>query len=98
MLMIEWGVFFICLMWLIICYIQCNCSDDRVEIDMECFVRRYQPDQYEDWLMGEISCHPEDDQQKLYKKKKKIRKKPPRKDEDIDWNARPQIKYTSFSL
>ena len=37
-----------------------------VKISMETFVRRFQPEKYENWLKGEdIGCHPEEPN-KLY--------------------------------
>lgn len=35
---------------------------------MDTFVKRFQPDKYEDWKEGkDLAAHPEDDQKKLYK-------------------------------
>lgn len=40
---------------------QCNCSNDMVKISMDTFVKRFQPDKYQDWLEGkDIGPHPED--------------------------------------
>lgn len=40
----------------------CSCSSDRVRINMDTFVRRFQPDKYELWKEGkDIGPHPEDD-------------------------------------
>jgi [histone H3]-trimethyl-L-lysine9/36 demethylase len=34
---------------------------DMVKISMETFVRRFQPEKYEKWLIGEdYGCHPEE--------------------------------------
>lgn len=39
----------------------CHCRKDMVKISMETFVRRYQPERYENWLNGvDYGCHPED--------------------------------------
>ena len=41
--------------------VRCYCRPDNVHISMETFVRRLQPDRYEDWLAGrDYGCHPED--------------------------------------
>ena len=41
---------------------------------MDCFVKRFQPDQYEDWVEGnEKLFHPEDDTKKIYRKKSNAR-------------------------
>lgn len=41
--------------------IQCSCSTDMVKISMDTFVKRFQPDRYEDWINGrDIGPHPED--------------------------------------
>lgn len=38
----------------------CHCSPDAVRIEMDAFVKRFQPELYEDWLAGkDKSCHPE---------------------------------------
>lgn len=40
---------------------QCHCSNDMVKISMDTFVKRFQPDRYENWLRGtDIGPHPED--------------------------------------
>uniref|UniRef100_A0A1I8JGV4 [histone H3]-trimethyl-L-lysine(9) demethylase n=1 Tax=Macrostomum lignano TaxID=282301 RepID=A0A1I8JGV4_9PLAT len=40
----------------------CCCQKDSVKIDMGLFVRKFEPDKYEDWLEGrDASPHPEDD-------------------------------------
>ncbi|KAJ6647124.1 putative lysine-specific demethylase 4B [Pseudolycoriella hygida] len=40
---------------------QCTCSTDMVKISMDTFVKRFQPDKYEDWINGtDIGPHPED--------------------------------------
>lgn len=40
---------------------QCYCRDDMVKISMETFVKRFQPERYENWLMGnDYGCHPEE--------------------------------------
>ncbi|KAG4069071.1 hypothetical protein HA402_008382 [Bradysia odoriphaga] len=40
---------------------QCTCSSDMVKISMDTFVKRFQPDKYEDWINGtDIGPHPED--------------------------------------
>jgi [histone H3]-trimethyl-L-lysine9/36 demethylase len=40
---------------------QCYCRKDMVKIAMETFVRRFQPDRYENWLQGkDFGCHPEE--------------------------------------
>ncbi|KAH8367154.1 hypothetical protein KR084_005008 [Drosophila pseudotakahashii] len=39
----------------------CRCRSDMVKISMETFVRRFQPERYENWLRGQdIGCHPEE--------------------------------------
>jgi hypothetical protein len=39
----------------------CICRNDMVRIDMETFVRRFQPDKYDKWLEGaDYGPHPED--------------------------------------
>ncbi|XP_030382799.1 probable lysine-specific demethylase 4A isoform X2 [Scaptodrosophila lebanonensis] len=39
----------------------CKCRSDMVKISMETFVRRFQPERYENWLKGEdYGCHPEE--------------------------------------
>lgn len=43
---------------------QCGCSSDMVKISMDTFVKRFQPDRYEDWISGcDIGAHPEDPEQ-----------------------------------
>ena len=40
---------------------RCFCRPDNVHISMDCFVRRLQPDRYEDWLKGQdYGRHPEE--------------------------------------
>lgn len=40
---------------------KCLCRKDMVKISMETFVKRFQPDRYEKWLIGEdFGCHPEE--------------------------------------
>ncbi|CAL4082362.1 unnamed protein product, partial [Meganyctiphanes norvegica] len=40
---------------------QCSCRGDMVKISMDTFVKRFQPDRYEAWLMGkDVGPHPED--------------------------------------
>ena len=39
----------------------CYCRKDMVKISMETFVRRFQPERYDNWLRGEdFGCHPEE--------------------------------------
>jgi hypothetical protein len=39
-----------------------------VEINMDCFVRNYQPERYEKWQAGQdVGPHPEDEYVNLYK-------------------------------
>ncbi|KAH8339850.1 hypothetical protein KR067_000483 [Drosophila pandora] len=39
----------------------CKCRSDMVKISMETFVRRFQPERYENWLLGQdFGCHPEE--------------------------------------
>ncbi|KAI8037116.1 hypothetical protein M5D96_009863 [Drosophila gunungcola] len=39
----------------------CRCRSDMVKISMETFVRRFQPERYENWLRGQdLGCHPEE--------------------------------------
>eukprot|EP00095_Tigriopus_kingsejongensis_P009380 snap_masked-scaffold732_size105256-processed-gene-0.9 protein:Tk09380 transcript:snap_masked-scaffold732_size105256-processed-gene-0.9-mRNA-1 annotation:"jumonji domain containing" len=39
----------------------CDCSRNQVKLDMSIFVKRFQPEKYEDWLAGrDIAPHPED--------------------------------------
>lgn len=39
----------------------CKCRSDMVKISMETFVRRFQPERYDNWLKGEdYGCHPEE--------------------------------------
>ena len=41
--------------------LRCYCRPDNVHISMDCFVKRLQPDQYEDWLNGKnYGKHPEE--------------------------------------
>jgi len=41
---------------------RCFCKPDTVNISMDCFVKRFQPDLYEAWLAGDdLGHHPEDD-------------------------------------
>ncbi|KAL7050218.1 hypothetical protein ACKWTF_003995 [Chironomus riparius] len=41
--------------------IHCHCRKDMVKISMECFVRRFQPDKYQNWLEGnDWGEHPEE--------------------------------------
>lgn len=41
--------------------VQCSCSTDMVKISMDTFVKRFQPDRYDDWINGrDIGPHPED--------------------------------------
>uniref|UniRef100_T1ITK4 [histone H3]-trimethyl-L-lysine(9) demethylase n=1 Tax=Strigamia maritima TaxID=126957 RepID=T1ITK4_STRMM len=41
--------------------VQCTCRKDSVKIDMETFVKRFQPDRYELWKIGrDVGPHPED--------------------------------------
>ncbi|XP_059614751.1 probable lysine-specific demethylase 4A [Phlebotomus argentipes] len=40
---------------------QCHCRSDMVKISMDTFVRRFQPERYEKWLLGmDIGSHPEE--------------------------------------
>lgn len=40
---------------------QCTCSSDMVKINMDTFVKRFQPDNYDAWMDGtDIGPHPED--------------------------------------
>lgn len=40
---------------------QCHCRKDMVKISMETFVKRFQPEKYENWLRGaDIGTHPEE--------------------------------------
>lgn len=40
---------------------QCHCRSDMVKISMDTFVKRFQPERYEDWLLGrDFGCHPEE--------------------------------------
>ncbi|EDX06088.1 probable lysine-specific demethylase 4A [Drosophila simulans] len=39
----------------------CRCRSDMVKISMETFVRRFQPERYDNWLKGQdMGCHPEE--------------------------------------
>ena len=39
----------------------CHCRKDMVKISMETFVKRFQPERYENWLNGvDYGCHPEE--------------------------------------
>lgn len=39
----------------------CDCRTDMVKISMESFVRRFQPEKYENWLIGkDLGSHPEE--------------------------------------
>ena len=41
---------------------QCHCSRDMVRINMDCFVKRLQPEKFDKWKNGEDGAlHPEDD-------------------------------------
>lgn len=45
---------------------QCHCRKDMVKISMETFVRRFQPERYENWLQGkDFGFHPEDPERKM---------------------------------
>ena len=49
---------------------QCKCRNDGVKIQMDAFVKRFQPEKYARWKAGkDIAPHPEDDQSKLYHSK-----------------------------
>ena len=40
---------------------RCICSRESVQISMDTFVKRFQPDRFESWSQGkDNSCHPED--------------------------------------
>lgn len=40
---------------------QCHCQPDMVKISMDTFVRRFQPERYENWRNGrDFGCHPEE--------------------------------------
>lgn len=42
---------------------RCFCRPDTVNISMDCFVKRFQPEKYEKWLAGEdLGHHPTDEQ------------------------------------
>ena len=50
--------------------LQCKCRNDGVKIEMDAFVKRFQPEKYALWKAGkDIAPHPEDDQSKLYHSK-----------------------------
>jgi len=55
----------------------CKCHKDNVRIDMSTFIRRFQPEKYENWLKGkDYGPHPEDLKgPKFNCGKKKINKK-----------------------
>ncbi|KAL4236107.1 Lysine-specific demethylase 4B [Mactra antiquata] len=56
---------------------QCKCRNDGVKIEMDTFVKRFQPEKYDDWKEGkDLASHPEDDQRKLYGKHGGGRKQP----------------------
>lgn len=39
----------------------CDCSRNQVKMDMSVFVKRFQPEKYDDWMAGrDIAPHPED--------------------------------------
>jgi len=41
---------------------RCFCKPDTVNISMDCFVKRFQPERYDAWLSGkDLGHHPEDD-------------------------------------
>ncbi|CAM4802777.1 unnamed protein product [Rotaria magnacalcarata] len=43
--------------------VQCACRHDMVKIGMDRFVRKYQPELYDDWSRGiNVTSHPEDEQ------------------------------------
>lgn len=49
---------------------QCKCRNDGVKIQMDTFVKRFQPEKYALWKAGkDVAPHPEDDQSKLYHNK-----------------------------
>uniref|UniRef100_A0A0K2ULN7 Uncharacterized protein n=1 Tax=Lepeophtheirus salmonis TaxID=72036 RepID=A0A0K2ULN7_LEPSM len=42
-------------------YRPCDCTSNNVKINMDCFVKRFQPDVYDKWMAGnDIGPHPED--------------------------------------
>ncbi|ESO03771.1 hypothetical protein HELRODRAFT_80169 [Helobdella robusta] len=44
---------------------RCYCIKEMVQINMDCFVERYQPHLYDDWLNDrDVAPHPEDDEKK----------------------------------
>jgi len=48
--------------------VRCFCKPDTVNISMDCFVKRFQPERYEKWLAGQdYGHHPEDDPRQLAK-------------------------------
>ena len=46
---------------------QCMCRRNMVRISMDCFIKRYQPDMYEQWKAGlDLAPHPQDEYVRLY--------------------------------
>jgi len=46
---------------------QCTCRRNMVRISMDCFVKRYEPDKYEQWKAGlDLAPHPEDEYVRAY--------------------------------
>jgi hypothetical protein len=47
--------------------VQCTCRPDMVRISMDCFVKRYQPDLYDQWVAGlDRAPHPHDEQIRIH--------------------------------
>ncbi|TRY71946.1 hypothetical protein TCAL_03931 [Tigriopus californicus] len=91
----------------------CDCSRNQVKMDMSVFVKRFQPEKYDDWMAGrDIAPHPEDppevvDEIKLraedpeaYKKlmhEKWVQKEKPNFDIFVTKQGR-QLKYNTETL
>jgi len=54
-------------MYLMTCSVQCWCRPDMVRIDMECFVKRFQPELLDMWKEGlDMAPHPNDESIRMY--------------------------------
>jgi len=57
-----------------------------VRISMDCFVKRFQPDKYEQWKAGlDLAPHPEDEHIRVYGRKARGRIVRPQEYDDPDY-------------